>query len=227
MSFASKVCLIAASVGTVEAFKDQGIARKNVGLFGQAKRHPSSPDTPSKQEKMRQSEESLRKLIKVEEWWRFPDQPDSAFVRSIRERRQPTKSLNRNKLPKRLLVLGRENQRLYETTLSPISEPPMVFSTPRALCFPVTMNLSLFIYDALILRRHSHRTQASEKKKAISFAKPNSEFHISIFHRNDEFDQQSLGGGRQHRNRGGTQGSRVREVELRLQVLASTRKEES
>ncbi|XP_042520760.1 uncharacterized protein LOC122094134 [Macadamia integrifolia] len=88
MSSTSRAWIVAASVGAVEALKDQGFcrwnytlrslhqhARNNCGSLSQAKRFPSSSSSmamankvvPS-DEKMKQSEESLRKVMYLSCW---------------------------------------------------------------------------------------------------------------------------------------------------------------
>ncbi|XP_042491118.1 uncharacterized protein LOC122070938 [Macadamia integrifolia] len=88
MSSTSRAWIVAASVGAVEALKDQGFcrwnyalrsfhqhAKNNCGSFSQAKRLPSSSSSMvmakkvvSSHEKMKQSEESLRKVMYLSCW---------------------------------------------------------------------------------------------------------------------------------------------------------------
>ena len=90
MSLTTRAWVVAASVGAVEALKDQGFcrwnyvirsihqqAKKNMGSYLQAKRIPTSIDSSASSlviqrrvgdEKSRQSEESLRKLIYLSCW---------------------------------------------------------------------------------------------------------------------------------------------------------------
>ncbi|WRX29173.1 Protein of unknown function wound-induced - like 10 [Theobroma cacao] len=68
MSSASKAWVVAASIGVVEALKDQGLCRQ----YSQAKRlsTPSSPAWSKKlrDDKLKQSEESLRKVMYLSCW---------------------------------------------------------------------------------------------------------------------------------------------------------------
>ncbi|KAL5972982.1 hypothetical protein ACLOJK_039789 [Asimina triloba] len=86
MSSASRAWIVAASIGAVEALKDQGIcrwnhafrsvqqqAKKSIGSFAQAKRlSPAVTSTLQKnvdgQERLKQSEESLRKVMYLSCW---------------------------------------------------------------------------------------------------------------------------------------------------------------
>ncbi|XP_042520850.1 uncharacterized protein LOC122094190 [Macadamia integrifolia] len=91
MSSTSRAWIVAASVGAVEALKDQGglcrwnyalrslhqHAKNNCGSLSQAKRLPSSSSSSSMvmakkvvpgDEKMKQSEESLRKVMYLSCW---------------------------------------------------------------------------------------------------------------------------------------------------------------
>ncbi|XP_043689260.1 uncharacterized protein LOC122640169 [Telopea speciosissima] len=86
MSSTSRAWIVAASVGVVEALKDQGFcrwnytfrslhqhAKNNYGSLSQTNRFPSSAMAMSKKvvlsdEKMKQSEESLRKVMYLTCW---------------------------------------------------------------------------------------------------------------------------------------------------------------
>ncbi|XXG59525.1 hypothetical protein AAC387_Pa04g1596 [Persea americana] len=90
MSLTTRAWVVAASVGAVEALKDQGFcrwnyvirsihqqAKKNMGSYLQAKRIPTSIDSSASSlviqrrvgdEKSRQSEESLRKVMYLSCW---------------------------------------------------------------------------------------------------------------------------------------------------------------
>ncbi|XXG59523.1 hypothetical protein AAC387_Pa04g1594 [Persea americana] len=91
MSSTTRALIVAASVGAVEALKDQGFcrwnyvirslhqqAKKNMGSYLQAKRIPTSIDSSASSsltitrrggdEKSKQSEESLRKVMYLSCW---------------------------------------------------------------------------------------------------------------------------------------------------------------
>ncbi|XP_042520942.1 uncharacterized protein LOC122094259 [Macadamia integrifolia] len=88
MSSTSRAWIVAASVGAVEALKDQGFcrwnyairslhqyAKNNCGSLSQAKRLPSSSSSIEmakkvvrSDEKLKQSEESLRKVMYLSCW---------------------------------------------------------------------------------------------------------------------------------------------------------------
>ena len=83
MSSASKSWIVATSIGVVEALKDQGVCRWNFGLrsiqqhtkanlrsYSQAKKIPASQysNNKLKDEKLKQSEESLRTVMYLSCW---------------------------------------------------------------------------------------------------------------------------------------------------------------
>ncbi|XP_042478005.1 uncharacterized protein LOC122059341 [Macadamia integrifolia] len=89
MSWTSRAWIVAASLGAVEALKDQGLcrwnyafrsihqhAKNNLGSLSQANRKLPSPSSAvamankvvSSDEKMKQSEESLRKVMFLSCW---------------------------------------------------------------------------------------------------------------------------------------------------------------
>ena len=83
MSYKSRVWIVAASVGAVEALKDQGICRWNyalkslhqhaknrLGSLSQAKKFSSASSSSliSRTEKTKHSEESLRKVMYLNCW---------------------------------------------------------------------------------------------------------------------------------------------------------------
>lgn len=85
MSSTIRAWIVAASVGAVEALKDEGLCRwnhalgllqqhgrTNVGSFSQAKRLVSSPPSvlsnKMRKEKMKKAEESLRKVMYLSCW---------------------------------------------------------------------------------------------------------------------------------------------------------------
>ncbi|KAH6795735.1 hypothetical protein C2S51_036721 [Perilla frutescens var. frutescens] len=82
MTCTSRAWLVAASVGAVEALKDQGFCRWNYALrllqqraktnlrsYAQAKKlSPAVMPTKTEQDKFKQSEESLRKVMYLSCW---------------------------------------------------------------------------------------------------------------------------------------------------------------
>ncbi|KAK1326953.1 hypothetical protein QJS10_CPA01g01121 [Acorus calamus] len=81
MSSTSRAYIVAASIGAVEALKDQGFcrwnytvrslqqhAKKNIGSYYQSKRLSSGVGGGRRDENVKQSEESLRKVMYLSCW---------------------------------------------------------------------------------------------------------------------------------------------------------------